>query len=91
MTETSLKFIGPAGAHLMVDGVPVVWVDIHHSRGAAVRWLCREHGAAAAPTCEHAAHAAATLARELLGINAEVINLPDATAPGDTQDGRNEA
>lgn len=59
-------------AVVVVDGVRVRWNVPARVPWPSVRWRCDEHGESTAPTCWHAAAAAARIAEELLGLPAEV-------------------
>lgn len=79
--EVDVVVIRSHEATVVVDRVRVRWRATQGSKLHAIRWLCDECGTHPNPTCWHAAHAAAAVATELLGLPAEVTTR--------TTDGRN--
>lgn len=71
--ETDVLVIRTHEATVRVAGVRVRWRAARGPRLHAIRWLCDECGSHPNPTCWHAAHAAAAVATQLLGLPAEVI------------------
>lgn len=74
--EVNVVVIRTHEATVLVGGVRVRWQAARGPRLHAIRWLCDECGSHPNPTCWHAAHAAAAVATQLLGLPAEVITNP---------------
>lgn len=72
-SEVDVIVIRTHEATVLVGGVRVRWRAARGPRLHAIRWLCDECGSHPNPTCWHAAHAAAAVATQLLGLPAEVI------------------
>lgn len=72
-------------ATVHVDGVRVRWRIPDGRNYPSVTWLCDECGTHDVPTCNHAAHAAATIAQHLLGLPTEVTTtVTTRTTPSTT-------
>lgn len=81
--EVDVVVIRSHEATVVVDRVRVRWRATQGSKLHVIRWLCDECGSHPYPTCWHAAHAAAAVATELLGLPAEVTTR--TTNPKETQ------